>query len=144
MTPSSTRETSQPWCVQMLVNPLNSPAVGWVTTTCSADTTSPPPTGISAVAASGVPPLLVSDGAALGGCAGVPVGVLGLASGEAVSAPAPGLSLPPQAARTPATPTAPAPSSTTRRPSSVDPVGAILLDGSRSVITILSSAASRI
>src|SRR5918996_3062419 len=115
MTPPSTRETSQPWWVQMLVNALNSPALGWVRTTCSADTTSPPPTGISAVAASGVPPLLVSDGAALGGCAGDPAGVLGLAWGEAVSVPAPGSSLPPQAARTPATPTAPAPSSTTRR-----------------------------
>jgi hypothetical protein len=38
--------------VQTALNALNSPAVGWVTTTFSAENTFPPPTGISLVLAS--------------------------------------------------------------------------------------------
>src|SRR3954468_6941580 len=56
--PSVTSETVQPWCVQIAENALNSPAVGWVTTTCWSAKTAPPPTGTSAVlvsTADGVP-----------------------------------------------------------------------------------------
>lgn len=49
MTPSSTEVTGQPWWVQIAVNALNAPEVGWVTTYFSSRIT-PPPTGTFEVA----------------------------------------------------------------------------------------------
>jgi hypothetical protein len=49
--PSATWSTVQPWCVQTALKALNWPAVGWVTTTFSAEKTLPPPTGMSLVLA---------------------------------------------------------------------------------------------
>ena len=43
----------QPWWVQTAVKHLNSPSVGWVTTTCWSGKILPPPTAISAVLVSG-------------------------------------------------------------------------------------------
>ena len=39
----------QPWWVQIAVKHLNSPSVGWVTTTSSSAKIVPPPTGMSEV-----------------------------------------------------------------------------------------------
>src|SRR6202042_1784128 len=47
--PSATLSTVQPMWVQIALKPLNSPFVGWVTTTFSAVKIFPPPTGISLV-----------------------------------------------------------------------------------------------
>jgi hypothetical protein len=47
MVPSAILFTSQPACVHVDENPLNTPALGWVTTTLS--TMIPDPTGTSAV-----------------------------------------------------------------------------------------------
>jgi hypothetical protein len=44
--------TWQPWWVQVLEKPLNSPAVGWVTTTFWSEKILPPPTGMSEVVVS--------------------------------------------------------------------------------------------
>ena len=46
ITPSATDLTLQPWCVQVAEKALNSPAVGWVTTTSLSANTVPPPTGM--------------------------------------------------------------------------------------------------
>ena len=43
--PSETLDTTQPWCVQIAVKHLNSPALGWVTTTSSSAKIAPPPMG---------------------------------------------------------------------------------------------------
>jgi hypothetical protein len=45
---SFTSVTGQRWCVQVLLNALNVPASGCVTTTLRASTMTPPPTGTSA------------------------------------------------------------------------------------------------
>src|SRR3954447_976519 len=45
MTPSVTLFTAHPWWVQVAENALNSPAVGWVTTTLLSAKTFPPPSG---------------------------------------------------------------------------------------------------
>src|ERR1700761_3588237 len=45
MVPLLTWLTRQPMCVQIALNALNSPAVGWGTTTFDAVMISPPPTG---------------------------------------------------------------------------------------------------
>src|ERR1700744_632376 len=54
--PSAIWSTVQPMWVQIALKPLNSPAVGWVTTTFSAVKIFPPPTGISLVGPSAVLP----------------------------------------------------------------------------------------
>ena len=41
--------TGQPWCVQVMEKPRNSPSVGWVTTTPTSVKMAPEPTGTSAV-----------------------------------------------------------------------------------------------
>ena len=46
-------DTGQPWWVQMLLNALNSPSVGCVTTYLASSRMTPPPTGTSAVATLG-------------------------------------------------------------------------------------------
>jgi hypothetical protein len=106
MVPFWTLSTLQPWCVQIALNALKSPALGWVTTTACppASTILPPPTGMSAVLAiAPAPPP-----------APLPVvwGVSVLAAGLLPPEPLPvlaGSPLSPQAARpTPATATAPA------------------------------------
>src|ERR1035438_9065270 len=50
--PLATWSTVHPMWVQIALNPLKSPAVGWVTTTFGPPNTLPPPTGISLVVAS--------------------------------------------------------------------------------------------
>src|ERR1700729_2576639 len=60
MVPLATLSTRHPRWVQPAMNALNSPAVGWVTTTFSAENTFPPPTGISLVLASAALPLLAA------------------------------------------------------------------------------------
>ncbi len=50
ISPPSTLDTVQPWCVQTAVNALKSPLVGWVTTTFWSARTVPPPSGTSDVA----------------------------------------------------------------------------------------------
>ena len=45
MPPACTELTMQPWWVQTAVKHLNSPSVGWVTTTCWSGKILPPPTG---------------------------------------------------------------------------------------------------
>ena len=52
MVPLLTWLTMQPMCVQTALNALNSPAVGWVTTTLGPVKIVPLPTGMSLVAAS--------------------------------------------------------------------------------------------
>ena len=52
MVPLLTWLTMQPMCVQMALNALNSPAVGWVTTTLGPVKIVPLPTGMALVAAS--------------------------------------------------------------------------------------------
>src|SRR3984957_20768641 len=52
MVPLLTWLTMQPMCVQTALNALNSPAVGWVTTTLGPEKIVPLPTGMSLVAAS--------------------------------------------------------------------------------------------
>ena len=47
MVPWATFATRQPWWVQMALKALNSPDLGWVTTTWAASKTLPPPTGMS-------------------------------------------------------------------------------------------------
>ena len=49
MVPSETLATRQPWWVQTAENALNSPAVGWVTTTFWSAKIVPPPTSMSEV-----------------------------------------------------------------------------------------------
>src|SRR3954451_15008023 len=46
MVPSETLATRQPWWVQTAEKALNSPSVGWVTTTFSSVKIDPPPTSI--------------------------------------------------------------------------------------------------
>src|SRR5690606_5810145 len=108
ITPSAMLSTLQPRCVQVALNPLKSPAVGWVTTRFWSARIRPPPTSTSAVLATGVPPEPspswppppASPPPAAGG---------GGAGGGAASRPYTW-----QPASTPATPVAPA-ASTTRR-----------------------------
>src|SRR5215210_2034330 len=50
--PSFTSFTEHPWCVQVALKALNVPACGCVTTRPCAASTTPPPTGTSATAAS--------------------------------------------------------------------------------------------
>src|SRR5262245_20701377 len=49
--PPSTLASGHCWCWQTELNPLNSPDIGWVTTTPAEAKTLPPPTGISLVLA---------------------------------------------------------------------------------------------
>src|SRR6478735_7479006 len=55
MTPSAIPFTAHPWWVHFDENALNSPAFGCVTTTSWSAKTTPPPSGMSAVAVSGAP-----------------------------------------------------------------------------------------
>ena len=72
ISPSLDALTEHPWWVQVALNALKSPSVGWVTTTFSASNTAQPPTGMSDVLASAAPPaaappsLLELDGDELG------------------------------------------------------------------------------
>src|SRR5690242_9663742 len=96
-----------PWCGQAALYALNVPDFGCTISTPL--TTTPPPTGTSAVAASGpeVPADVSAVAAPADGVEPVP------------AAPADGavlVSSPPHAARTPVRPTAPMPVSTDRRP----------------------------
>src|SRR6185437_3700925 len=116
MVPLLTWLTMHPMWVQTALNALNSPAVGWVTTTCGPDRTSPPPTGILLVATSALP-----AGALLPPAAGavVPAGVVpaagGVAAAGVVAAGALLVVLPPQAVSAPARPTRPTPARMPRR-----------------------------
>jgi len=67
MVPSLIWLTMHPMWVQIALNALNSPAVGWVTTTCGPGKIMPLPTGIWLVAASALAPaeLLAPPAAAL-------------------------------------------------------------------------------
>src|SRR6476661_8223507 len=56
ISPPCTWVTRQPWWVQIAVNALKSPLVGWVTTTCWAVRIFPPPTGTSDVVIVPPPP----------------------------------------------------------------------------------------
>src|SRR5690348_6944281 len=58
ITPLETLLTVQPACVQMALKHLKVPFAGWVTTTFSASMIFPPPTGMSVVFASTLPPVL--------------------------------------------------------------------------------------
>lgn len=64
MCPSRIWVTGQPWWGQMLEKALNSPSVGWVTTVCAPATMIPPPTGTSAVEATGAPSAAAAASAA--------------------------------------------------------------------------------
>src|SRR6476660_7096502 len=97
MVPSDTSATVQPACVHTALNALNSPAVGWVTTTFWSGKTRPPPTGMSAVRASGPP------------CVGAAPPVVVGALPEPLSDPLP------QALTSADVPTTPAAPSTARR-----------------------------
>ena len=55
ISPSLDALTEHPWWVQVALNALKSPSVGWVTTTFSASNTAQPPTGMSDVLASAAP-----------------------------------------------------------------------------------------
>jgi hypothetical protein len=92
-------------CVHTALNPLNSPAVGWVTTTRAEVKILPPPTGISLVVVSApLPPAWPVP-------APVPVPALPL---EAVPLAA-GAEPPPHAASVPARPARPTPAIRPRR-----------------------------
>jgi len=52
--------TGQLWWVQIELNALNSPAVGWVTTAWRSARILPPPTGMSAVLTVAAAPALVA------------------------------------------------------------------------------------
>src|SRR4051812_12767081 len=109
ITPPSTLLTSQPACVQTLLNALNVPAVGWVMTRSPLMT--PPPSGTSAVDARALPPV-VPPAAVLP----PPAAVLPAGAGSLLkSVPLVLVLLVPQAARTAVVPIAPAPSRTSRR-----------------------------
>src|SRR6202161_4473291 len=100
MVPLATLSTRHPRWVQTALNALNSPAVGWVTTTFSAENTFPPPTGISLVLAG--PALALPTAAPPGLAASAPPGP-GLEEGS--------LPPPPPAAGGVANPAKPAPAS---------------------------------
>src|ERR1700733_637648 len=97
MVPPATLSTRHCKWVQTALNALNSPAVGWVTTTFWAENTFPPPTGISLVLASAALPLLAAG----------PDPEAGLDDGLLLP--------PPRAARGAARPVKPAPASAARR-----------------------------
>src|SRR5690349_20571354 len=112
ITPSASLATSQPWWVQTLLNALNVPAVGWVITW--SPTILPPPSGMSATAASTAPPLDPPELPEPPPSAGLlPAGAGSLEKPVPLVLP-PELPVP-QAARTEVAPSAPAPSRTTRR-----------------------------
>src|ERR1700722_10782320 len=118
MVPRATLSTRHPRWVQTALNALNSPAVGWVTTTFSAENTFPPPTGISLVLASAALPLL----------AACPDPEAGLDDGLLLP--------PPHAARVVAKPAKPAPASAARR--------VVCPPGEESCVTISTSGRCRI
>src|SRR5665647_2946742 len=64
MVPLATLATVQPLWVQIALKALNSPALGWVTTTFAASKTLPPPTGMSATLISSFVGLAAAFGAA--------------------------------------------------------------------------------
>src|SRR5580704_8734904 len=118
MVPPATLSTRHCRWVQIALNALNSPAVGWVTTTFSAENTFPPPTGISLVLASGaLPP------------------VPAWPDPEAVPDDDE-LLLPPHAARVAARPAKPAPASAARR--------VVSPPGNESCVTMSASGLCRI
>src|SRR5690349_19753410 len=80
-----------PACVHSADSPVNRPAAGWVTISSRPSTTSAPPTGTSAAAATRVPADPTADGGGPGGCGTAvssPVGGAadGAATGVAVQA----------------------------------------------------------
>src|SRR5215469_12878700 len=122
--PSTIWLTMQPMCVQTALKPLNSPALGWVTTTLFAVKIMPPPTGTSLVLPStfaawpppaplvapgpplAAPPVSVAVAVTMADGAPGPVGRLaGVLLGAAEAQP---LAMP-------ARPAMPAPASTARR-----------------------------
>src|ERR1700761_882020 len=104
--------TMHPMWVQTALNALNSPADGWVTTTCGPEKIIPLPTGIWLVAASA----LAAGALPAPPAAALPVPLLAAAAG--VVPPAAGVLLEPpapQAVIALARPTRPTPASTPRR-----------------------------
>src|SRR5580693_1417314 len=118
MVPLATLSTRHPRWVQTALNALNSPAVGWVTTTFSAENTFPPPTGISLVLASAALPLFPA-------CPDPEV----VPDGELLLPP-------PHAARVAARPAKPAPASAARR--------VVSPPGKESCVTMSTSGRCRI
>jgi hypothetical protein len=100
-------------CVQIALNALNSPAVGWVTTTLGPVKIFPLPTGMALVAVSAFPadaPLAALLAAPLAaGALLAPWPAAGLPAGALLEP------LPPQAVITPARPTKPTPAIMPRR-----------------------------
>ncbi len=76
MVPSETLDTRQPWWLQIAVKHLNSPSVGWVTTTSSSAKIVPPPTSMSDVEVSASAAGALSDDAVSLGAALVEPGEL--------------------------------------------------------------------
>src|SRR6201996_5063641 len=109
MVPSATWSTVQPRWVQIALKPLNCPAVGWVTTTFSEVKILPPPTGISLVAPSAVPPPDEEPPDE------EPLDAELLAAAELPESPEPPPLLAPQAARVTPRPARPMPASAPRR-----------------------------
>ena len=90
ITPPCTPDTVQPWWVQIAENALNSPAVGWVTTTVGLSSTTPPPTG-TLLSGTGVPAGL--DAAELDAAVG-PAGAADDDEGAALVVEADGVDVP--------------------------------------------------
>jgi hypothetical protein len=143
MVPPETSATTQPWWVQTAEKPLNVPAVGCVTTTFWSAKTFPPPTGMSEVFPSGVPPPEPPDPSEDEGVpesAGVPASEAAPDEGApeaGASAADPESESDPHAVRTAASPAPPAAATTVRR------VGGMEEPGKSAMSCILSAGGCR-